>query len=375
VSWNLHHSASEKFVVEAEHALRTGQRALAEDLYQEASLAETKAFDAVDVNKLKTRGVTAVSAVALSFKARRYAVAEQLAHRYLGEANLPRFAVLQIRDLLQAVWNSLAAEEAGLKFPSESVLFSLKGGDVVYGGAPLDLIMQRIEGVNSVLLRTAEMLLERPIRRRGRPDPEIQAMFKPWLFQALGGSYQFAVRVEEPQQLALWASSVKFTAQDLTDKFLDILRATADEPEAELSKVVPTAEYREAFVRLSRNLAPSSTGKVFGRLEVREASAPNDLIASFAGDTRSRLSAILRKWSDQASNTGTLVTISGILRNLSLDQDWLDIALPNSANRTRVFGIGDLLDDVIGPMVNHTVTVSAVQHGDRYTYRDIELVE
>lgn len=376
MTWNIHHSASEKLVAEAELAFRSDSRERAQQLYDLASSEEIKALDALPLNKARTRGITAVNAVALSYKAKKYASAERLAHRYLSESGLPQFAEVQLRNLLQAIWNALAGETAGLLFSAENVLVSLKGGDIIHGGAPLDLIRQKTEGLSAILFRTVELLLKQPVRRRGQSTAEIQSMFTPWLFQALPGSYQFALRVEEPKQLSLWDSSNKPSVQRLTETFLQILRASANDPEKELVEIVPEKGYRDAFLRLSRNLAPPVAGGVFERIEIHDSSAPNEPVASFTADTRERLNAALRKSVEHAdAGSGELIALRGILRNLHLDKDWFEIRVADSGSAVRITGMSDVLDDVIGPMVNHLVTVSVIRRANTFSYRDIELAE
>jgi hypothetical protein len=167
------------------------------------------------------------------------------------------------------------------------VLVSVKGGEVVHGGAPLELIVRKVEGIQAVLFRTVEMLLSRPFRKRGGPPTDIQSMFRPWLFQAPPGSYQFAVRMQEPAQGQLFGGDLP-KVERVTATFFSVLRAAARDPDAELAAIVPDLQYRGAFLSLSRNLAP--TGKMFERLEMREASAQSEPLVTFATDTRQELS-------------------------------------------------------------------------------------
>ena len=271
MSWDRHHSASEKLAIDAQTAIRSGDITRAVDLYKRAAVEETAALDALERGKHRTRGITSVSASALWYKAHEYNTAEQLAHLSLADGNLPPFAQSQLRNLLQAIWTAAAAEKAGVKFVTGDVFVSVKGGQVIHGGAPLDLIMQKVEGIQSVLFRTVELLLSRPFRRRGGPPADLQSMFRPWLFQAPAGSYQFAVRMQEPEQGQLFEAD-RPKVERVTTTFFSILRATINDPDVGLAVLVSDAEYRGAFVRLSRNLAP--TGKTFDRLEVSDAGAP-----------------------------------------------------------------------------------------------------
>jgi hypothetical protein len=376
VSWSDHHSLSEKFAVEAEMARRTGLPQTAEELYRKAAAEEAAALDAIQGDKYRTRGVTAVSAVALWYKGREYSVAERFAHQYLAAGGLPSFAIVQLRDLLNAIWTASAAAQAGITFVPGDVLVSVKGGLIIHGGAPLDLIIQKVEGIQSVLFRTVEMLLERPFRRRGGPPNDVQSMFTPWLFQAPAGSYQFAVRMQEPQQKDFWEAH-RPRIQRVTATFFRVLQATANGPEEELSGVVPDKEYRDAFVNLARNLAP--VGTTFDRLEVRDASTPSEPVVTLGAGTRQVLNAALRKMRPPIVKTDEQVTFSGILRGLHLDKDWLEVTTPDApagiGDHVRIYEANEVLDDVVGPMVNRRVLVTAIHHASKYFYRDIELQE
>jgi hypothetical protein len=375
VSWDRHHSRSEKFATEAELARRAGNKSRADELYRQAAAAEIEALDQLPPDKQRTRGITAVSAVALWYKGRQYTEAERLSHSYLANGQLPQFAQTQLRELLHIIWTANAAEDAGVRFVPGDVLVSVKGGQVIHGGAPLDMIVRKVEGIQAILFRAVEMLLDRPFRRHGAPQADIQSMFRPWLFQAPAGSYQFAVRVQEPEQRELWEVD-RPKVEQVTATFFRVLRASATDPENELPSVVPDKQYREAFLNLSRNLAP--TGKTFDQLDVRDAGAPSDPVASFAPETRQQINAALRKTKPPkvSADADEPVTIHGILRAVHLDEDWIEVAtLDALPAHIRFDEASEALDDVVGPMVNRSVTVTAVRRGQKHLYRDIELDE
>ena len=63
--------------------------------------------------------------------------------------------------------------------------------------------------------------------------------------------------------------------------------------------------------------------------------------------------------------------LTGVLRAVHLDQDWLEVTVANQ--HIRVFGVGETVDDVIGPLVNRAVIVQIVtQANGRIVFRDIE---
>jgi hypothetical protein len=352
---------------------RSGDKLRAYEAYRQAATEEVLAFDALEIGKVRTRGITAVSAVALFYKGQDFSTAEQLAYRLLGTP-LPPYAADELRNLLQIIWTTNSAEKAGIKFVSGDVLVSIKGGQVIHGGAPLDLVMHRVEGIQAVLFRTVEMLLEKPFRKRGGPDSDIQSMFKPWLFQAPAGSYQFAVRMQEPEQMQLWVDN-RPKLEQVTNAFFKVLKALATDPETELSTLVPNKEYQGAFLNLARSLAPSE--KTFERIEVRDASAPAEPLVTLALGSRKGLNDAIRKLRPASPLPEVPeIKISGILRAVHLDQDWLEVSVAGEPpEHLHIIEAGEALDDVVGPMVNRAVIVSVLKRGTKYLYRDIEIAE
>lgn len=59
-----------------------------------------------------------------------------------------------------------------------------------------------------------------------------------------------------------------------------------------------------------------------------------------------------------------------------MDEDWLEVVRSDEPNEPVKFTqAGDALDDVVGPMINRQVTVTAVRRKDKLLYLDIESVE
>ena len=114
-----------------------GDEDTATDLYLRAALAEEKALECLDHNKTRTYGITGISVVSLYFKAKDFVAAEKAAFRVGAFKALPQFALNQLQELLQSIWNEKEKEKAGLSFSGEQVIVSVSGGEVVRGGAPL----------------------------------------------------------------------------------------------------------------------------------------------------------------------------------------------------------------------------------------------
>jgi hypothetical protein len=67
----------------------------------------------------------------------------------------------------------------------------------------------------------------------------------------------------------------------------------------------------------------------------------------------------------------TEAELTGVLRAVHLDEDWLEITV--DGEHIRVFDVGETADDVVGPLVNRGVIVQTVTRGGgRILFRDIE---
>lgn len=367
MAWADFHSKSETLASEAEGMLRRGDVVDSHRLYAQAAEAEVQALEQLDISKTRTLGISAVSAAALWYKAARYVESQSVAYKWLSMGVLPDFAQEQLRGLLQAIWNETAMQKAGLRFAPGQVVVSVKGGDIVTGGAPLDLIVEKVQTVQSLFYRTAELLYGLPYRQRGQPSPELREMCRPWLFQALPGSYQFAVAVQEPAQQDLFPVK-RPKAVEVASQFLEILKASVEDPEKALPQIVPDAEYRTTFLKLTRNLAP--TGKSFQAMEIR--SPDNVEPITLIPTARKVINDAIRHERPRLE-LGQFAeeTLTGVLRAVHLDRDWLEITVDQ--NHIRVDEVGEGVDDLIGPMINRPVILRVVRDpAGRRLFRDIE---
>jgi hypothetical protein len=372
MSWSDPHRVSENLASAAHDALRRGDNGAAQSLFAQAAKAEEEALLQLDPTaKPRTFSIMAVSAAALWYKGHELERAESITHRILCHSNLEAFAASQLRTLLQAIWNVRAQEAAGIRFIPGQVQVSVRGGEVVTGGAPLDLIVEKVQTIQSMFYRTTEFLKQMPLRRHGPASKEIQETCRPWLFQGVPASYQFVVAIQRPPQTD-WVTPDDFTSPELVaSTFLSILKNAVDDPKEGLSRVVPDREYRSAFLRLTRSLTP--TGKMFSQMEVRAAGdfAPVVLVP----ESRKLIAQTLKAEAPPTSVDMTPAIVKGVLRAVHLNKDWLEVTLEDGTD-VRVLNVGEALDDVIGPMVNHPVTVQALKdQKGKLHFRDIEREE
>jgi hypothetical protein len=367
MNWIDRHKQSEALAIAAHTAKEANDISTAERLFYEAGLAEKDALQLIDAKeKPRTFAVTAISAASLFYKANKFKLAELVAYSSLAIESLPSFAKDELEALLQVIWNERAQIDAGVKFAPGQVSVTVDGGKIVRGGAPLDLILEKVQIVQSLFIRTTEFLKDIPLRTRGAPSSEIQEMCRPWLFQVVPSSYQFIVAIEGIPQLELLEEE-PIKPDLIASTFMSILRNAVEDPEDALIESVPDLGYRNTFLRLARNLAPA--GDSYQRMQIRTASSDNPVIITSI--TRKELANTLRRQRPASDSVDDEEhTMRGVLRAVHLDNDWLEVFTDNSL--VKIIGVGETVDDLIGPMVNHEVIVH-VAKGSRGTLRFVDI--
>lgn len=364
MNWLEHHKESELYASDADVFARRGDYTDATQLYERAARAEEQALNEVGPDKPQTYGITAVGVVALYLKADDLSAAKTLAHRCLGLGNLPEFAEVQIEEML----DSIRIRQTRIDDDAH-LLVSARGGEIVTGGAPWDLIKPKMEKMVAMLYRTTEYMKDYPLRRRGGPRKYIRDAYQPWLFQAEPGSYQFKVSLQRP--VVGQAEMFDIPPREVVGRLLEILSVCATAPSEGLPKVVHDDDYAGTFLKLVLDLTPTSTGR-FDRLDIR---GPSDSgMVSLRSDLRVHINEVLRDRRPPPPDTEE-EEIHGVLRALHLDEDWIEIASSDDEEALRIDGAGDEVDDRIGPMVNQRVIVQAARAGDKREFISIETYE
>ncbi len=256
-----------------------------------------------------------------------------------------------------------------MSFVQGQITVSVDGGEVVKGGAPLDLIVDKVQTIQSIFFRTAEFLKNMPLRRHGPASKAIQEQCRPWLFQSVPGSYQFSVAIQGPSQTELFETN-QIEPKLVASTFMAILESTVKEPETKLQELVPDKEYRNVFLKLARNLAPN--GESFSHLELRSNQTQAPVVLT--RESRKELSGIIKNelHTTNFEEGSSVENFRGVLRAVHLEKDWIEVYVGEEVRR--ISGVGETVDDVIGPMVNHRVIVQVEkQRGGTFKFRDIEL--
>ena len=181
--------------------------------------------------------------------------------------------------------------------------------------------------------------------------------------------------MEKPRQLEIFPNAAP-AVENATHTLLRIVEAASAGSIGQLASVIPRDDYRECFIKQTRNLAP--TGKTFERLTIRSTSHEDVSPIVLSPHSRKALGETLRAttWSTAGEDQLRQEQIVGVLRAVHLDQDWLEVADEKTGEHVKIYQAGDAIDDLVGPMVNHKVVVEVYVHPDgRRALKDIQSEE
>lgn len=369
MSWLEDHRRSEVLASEAERLARDGQIPESQQAYALAAEAEEQAVTNLDSSKMRTRAIGSVSIAGLRYRAGQHEAAERFIHETLARHDFPAYYDKRLRELLEMIWSEKTQLVKGLAFEESRLDFVVKGGEILRGAASLGVIADLSKTAESILLRTAEMVHNFPHRKRGTPPREIAEAYQPWIFQESPGSFHFSVGVRSEHQLNIFAGS-DHGPQGIVASSRDILWASINSPREKLQEFVPSPEYRLTFLRLIRSLAPSRNETRYRKLEVNLRDSQEKI--SLDREIRFGLNETIKSVS-RVDDSMEEIEIIGVLRAVDLERDWLSVVV--EGERVRVHGVGETVDDIIGPMVNQQVLVTTQRDASKTLhYVDIERV-
>lgn len=373
------HQRAQELASRAGLARREGNRGMARRLFSEAADLEGEELFRTSKDRVRTRSILAVSYVSMLYKSARYADAEHAIYQLMAGGDLMEFAEVQLRDLLESVFDEQSLPE-GYEYSGDELEFALRGGQVGFGTAPFDLILQTGTGLRNYVTRMTEFTGGFPFRPRGAAPNEVQRALQTRATVPQSGSYRLSLRIVEPSQTVLFPEPKSVQPRRAIDTALEVMRLAAGGTSAShqrLQEVVPDRQYRKAFLGILRNLAP--TGRQAESLEVRRVGAdadPYDRVYFTKASGEKMKDLLLYEEPQEASER--VVHVDGVLRALHLDKRWLELALPDG-KRLRYRTPKDALDDVIGPMVNRKVRATGRRRGKQtkleFDLLDIEVLD
>ena len=349
---NDRHATAQELSARAAAFLAGGRTQEAQNLFAEAAEHEAAAMAAVPTDRIRTRSVLAVSVASLLYKGARLDEAERAIFSYLALGDFEVWADTQLRELLQVVSDErLLMNTVARRYTGDNITVCLRGGEIGAGTGPLDLILEAATGFRSLLYRMAEWVGRYPLRHHGPPPKDLQDLVQARATEAAVGSYKLEIRLTEPAQPHLFERP-RVQPAELSDRLFNFLECLTAGTTKDLEDVVPQSDYRKALLQLTRNIVP-------GGRRLREVGiyrTKNDRLQSvyLTDALPSRIREVIPK---EESPSEERLSYRGTLRALHLDRNWLELALEDGSHVT-CDTVPDMLDDVVGPMVNRHVLVT-----------------
>lgn len=369
------HRKAEVMSAEAAKAKSEGKTEDALKLYAQAAEFEEAALEEVPLDKVRTRSILSVSVASLFYKAEMLEEAELAIFRFLSSKKLEPWADQQLRNLLPVVADEkLLAATLGRRYSGENITFALRGGEIGSGTGPLDLILEKASGFRSLLYRFAEWIGKYPLRLHGNPPKEVMQLVQARALEPAPGSYRLEIRLTEPLQLELFESA-RVRPQDVSDAMFQFLnRLTQKYDYSKLEDLVPQADYRKAFLQLTRNIAPG--GKRIKEIGIYRKYEDKIQSIYLTEALPARIKEVIPRQPRVSTETET--EVRGVLRALDLNKNWLELTLPDGG-RVKCDTQPDMLDDVVGPMVNREVIIRGPMRfrygANRLWVEEIELAD
>lgn len=340
----------------ADSARQGGLAEIARQRYQEAALLEEAALSAVPAEAQKTRGIIASSVATLYAQAHDYDHARRFIYQYLGSASLTSHAEKRLEDVLTFVLDRIKLRENNEEYADDALGIALRGGNVGFGTAPADTVVNAMKSWQALVIRFAESSLDLPYRPRGPASSALLQAVSPRVSQPTAGSFKFDLRLAKDQQSSLLEAK---EVDNLVDEVALLIRATAIGDRDYVEKRVPKKQYRETILELVKSVIPTGRAVREAGVTVRRYGKSSDLEdVVLRPELRVELTTLIRATRRPASSEVQI--IEGVLRGLELDHQWISIDLETNRS-VRLKIDSESLEDVIGMMVNQTVRVEAEQ--------------
>jgi hypothetical protein len=348
-------------------AMEEGRIAEARTKYAEAAVFEERALRDVAPDKVRTRGILAVSHASILFKSGQIDATERACFRYLGPADLPASAEHHLRTLLRMV-DEYRAYDASRVITTHTLTAAVSGGLVGDESLPLENAIELKRGLLSLLWRLVEMCQGRAFRTAAAVPPEVRESFQ---IRVAGGSgSRVSLTLHDAVQPGLECAP-REVAGRVVDAFFGLADAVANEDATAVEDLATDARYRGAGLRLIRNVVPIESG-AYTRLDLSRSAPSGVTRVSLGAGARSAVGRLLSPDEARAGVAPTATVVTGILRGLHLDKRWIEVRTDERVEHLTV-DPERVLDEVIGPMVNRRVVARGYRRGRSVRFVDVEL--
>ena len=373
----LHREAME-LADQAELSRLQGEEDSAKELLKIAFRKEREAALSVaeDHSFEPTRSVLLRSAASLAIECGEAREAERLAARGLvGEP--PDQIAEELRDILEQAHFHRHLSLEGLKLAPAELQFSMTGNVIGLGIAKSDVYNERAESIERALFRTAERLLDKPYRDRGRREKALKDRIEIFVSVPRAASFAVTFRLGHSDQIEIAQTGF---GERVVDEFLGLMDLFDQRQAQKIRERVPDEAYRRNFLGLAKKIAPDGDAvKMVGFATHRVGGAKQVAVRT----TRDEMDAVIEELVESAEVTKAPTSHSPtILEGRLLFAD----ELSESRNMIKIVGSDNVLypirvppgmmADIVSPMWEQKVRVKVTKEKKNlYLLKDIRPVE
>lgn len=321
-----------------------------------------------------TRSVLFRSAAALAVECQELRIAEQLISAALA-GNPPSEIADELRDLLEDVYFNRHLELRGVKLAPGEVQMMLEGDGVGFGMTRSEAFIQRVNVLETMLYRTAERLLGRAFREVGRKKKKLAEAFELYLSVPRGASFAVTLKLGQNTQMDLpGVDDLKST--HTMKELLDNLEILNKGDIGALERQIPDEPYRRNFIALAERLAPDGSDiRTVGFTSVTGKETRKVALVIPRKMLRERIHKVPRH--PIAKTKEKEIQIQGTLLEADAMQELEGLinVVDSTGTAFRIHVPRGMMSDIVKPMFEEEVVVSAIDKGSRIDLVTIDLAE
>ncbi len=347
------------------------KRLTAEALSLEAEAA--KSF-AAGSNLEPTRSILYRSAAALAVECQELRVAEQLISAALA-GNPPSEIADELRDLLEDVYFNRHLELRGVKLAPGEVQMMLEGEGVGFGMTRSEAFVQRVNTLETMLYRTAERLLGRVFREAGRKKKKLAEAFELYLSVPRGASFAVTLKLSQNRQMDLPGVDDSKSANTMNE-LLDNLETFNKGDIRTLEKQITDESYRRNFIALAEKLAPDGSDiRTVGFTSVTGTETRKVALAIPRKVLRERIHKAPRPPLAKTKQKDIQVQGTLLEADATKELEGLIRIIDSQGTEFKIHVPRGMMSDIVKPMFEEEVVVSAIDTGSQINLVTIDLAE
>ena len=356
----------------ADHAAaerRHGSRDRALELTRQAFELERDAAREIE-NQLEfepTRSVLHRSAASLALECSEVREAERLIGRALS-GSPPDEIAEELRDLLEDVYFHRHLSLRGVVLQPDEFQLSLEGEAVGFGIAPINYFLPRVRDIETLIFRTAERRGGREFREAGRRPKELAEKLEVYVSVPRAASFAVSFRIGSAQ---LELPGMDFPREVIAD-LLDCFELLDAGDLQELEQRIPEEPYFRNFIGLAEKIAPD--GERVSRVGFTATTDQGERrIALSRTRERIRGAAI----GPRPTEPKPITEVQGVLLEADAKSRQKGrIQVVDEDDKTHRFNVPrGMMGDIVKPMFEERVIVTARRKGRGFLLESIDLVE